>query len=327
MDKVKIKEALEHLATELESDEYDDNIAYYSFLLTSSKFENKWFSSLDEDVQKKWNYLTPNIVHALMNCLSEFKKEDVKKDDFDLYFFAMDFVHVICNKEKIEEDNSNFDYIFLCIMSVFKMWYNDIKKQDVIDYYRGISYKDFPNMKDVAYNCKWAQDNGINCTDISSMFSIKDIEISKEGEEEAKKMIERMTDLFMNVRPLLKGSFKNWDDQFVEDHLEDCKVLYLLTNIMFAQIPKGRDAKYIMKDEEKVEAAFKSYMTMCAGEEYKIKFLGEDFKKYANVFEASYMLCLMQSEMKAGMFSESQGSFYEEMTNMKIESLENKKLK
>lgn len=331
MKEMSIEEIKMHIAEMLEGKHKDGSekskgVCYYAFLKYGLSMQYKVPKDLSKEVRDKIEGIIPVLTEVTLNILEDITKDGVK-EDFDLWFFAMDIATEICKDNELDdEDNKITDILVLLVCTIFRMWYMDFSNEDVVAFFKCETDKEFPNMEDNAFNCKWAEEEGISCSDVSSMFSsMNEYELTDDERDKGMSMMNDITDFFVQLVPVLSTCVKGWDEEFVNSHMEECKILFLLTNLMFQQVPKGRDAKQIMESEESIKKAYTGYMQMMAGAQYKDEFLGENLDKYMVVFAASYMVCCMQEEMGAGMHSDGHGSIYSQMTDMKIESLNKKK--
>ena len=327
---ISIEEIKMHIAEMLEGkyedgSEYSKEIAYYSFLKYGLSMQYKIPEDLSIEVREKIDGIIPVLTEGTLNILEDITKDGVK-EDFDLWSFAMDIATEICKDNELDDgDNKIMDILVLLICTIFRMWYMDFSKEDVVAFFKGETDKDFPNMEDNAFNCKWAEEAGVSCSDIAGMFSLlNENEMTDEERDRGHEMMDGITDFFTELVPILSTCVKDWDEEFVNSHMEECKLLFLITNMLFAQVPKGIDAKKILESEERTNKAFTGYIRMMCAEPHKSEFLGDNLDKYSVVFAASYKVCCMQEEMGAGMHPGGHGAIYSEITKMKIDRLNKK---
>lgn len=326
-----IEEIKMHIAEMLEGkyedgSEYSKEIAYYAFLKYGLSMQYKIPKDLSKEVREKIDELIPVVANGTLRLLDDITKEGIE-EDFDLWSFAMDIATDICKDNELDDgDNKITDILVLLICTIFRMWYMDFSKEDVVAFFKGETDKDFPNMEDNAFNCKWADEAGVSCSDVVGMFSLlNENEMTDEERDRGHEMMDGITDFFTELVPIFSTCVKDWDEEFVNSHMEECKLLFLITNMLFAQVPKGIDAKKILESEERTKKAFTGYIRMMCAEPHKSEFLGDNLDKYSVVFAASYMVCCMQEEMGAGMHPSGHGSIYSEITKMKIDRLNKKK--
>ena len=282
-------------------------------ILNGLSSQNVQFKMLSGDEMDTIEELAMVIAIHLPDELDNLDRTVIKTPAFDLFFYLEHFTHSAKNACEHKVGKEMDEFIYTMMGAVFRMWYEEFSKEDFIAYFEGHPEREFPSLANSADNFKWAQDNGILCSDLQSL-NAPGQKLTAQEEIDAYGMMDDICTVFDHLKPIVT-EYTGVPMEFIDSHIKTCHDLYMVTTALYQMIPQSVDIDDIVYSPEKMDKLYDSFTKTIASKEL-LKELRRDGHEdwYKRIFEACFTICNAMEENKTGFFAEGRGEIYKQAT-------------
>lgn len=247
--------------------------------------------------------------------------------DFDLFFYCNDNTEGIIHSQGIVSDDIIKSMILTAFAATFRLWYDKITYDDIFAFFEDREHPELPDMNDSSIIFAWAQEHGIQCSDVRSLFENPgESELTADEEIEAYHALGDMCKVFDALVPVMVK--EGIPQTFLDEKRLTCRSLFMMTQVFYPVIPPHVDMQAIINDDAKLQNMYKSFLETMAGKKLRQDLQTESPEEEAYFFKVFSFSITAAHYMNAdghGFFSQTGEEIYKEATNRMAKKHKGKK--
>lgn len=243
--------------------EYGAKAAIFSYILYGT-CTNPKFEKLTKHQQSK--------IYGSLSCISssfyDFMNgalSDGWPRGFDLYLFCDQMADMVIESDNYEgRTESLYELFMIASAATFRMWFEKVTKEDVIDFLEGRPHRDLPVMNDSSAIFDWAKAHRIPCMVLPEII----------GESETKRLkemhlrkVEFEDEQFDMLYDAIRPGFARYGvpDDFVEKNSDACKRIFSAASVYYNLHHESFDLSELVDDSKKADEAFAAFSKAFSG--------------------------------------------------------------